>query len=293
MKRYKQILEPQEDYGDNLFKSYMENYRLTEKTFNIGKDVDFIYNKFFKKRIDRFRKDDNNLPALGFYGRLYSGELLSKTSKKAHNNNPVDIDCGAFPEGSFYRPVEKQIYISLNFSAIEFYDRKESLSTNDKRAIENELTEHRIKSTIYHELSHWISDSLYNKYIYTMIARAKNISETDPNGRDKILKLLKQGGLSIHTTNYEVDAQIHAIKQLKRTFRKGWDYFTFKDLLFKIPSLRMIAKDLYSLGDDVYKEWMKDLTKRMHREKLLGKNMREFPKYSMIESIEDEDLFKV
>jgi hypothetical protein len=175
MKRYIQIKEPAYDYSEALFEKYIKEYFLLEKTFNIEKDVDFIYNKFFKKYVERFEK---------------------------HNILP-DID------------------------------------------------------------------------------------ENDPYKIDKIDKVLSQGKLHKNMAFYEVDAQIHAIKQLKRTFKKEWDNLTLLDLFYKIPSLRNIAKSLYFLGKDVYKIWMKDLVKRMNRENLLGKFMRDFPEYHMFESIDN------
>ena len=74
--------ETQENYSDILFDSYMEKY-IQEKTFNINKDVDFIYNKAFKKHIDAYQKDAI-LPPTEKYMRLHTSMLLSKESKKAN-----------------------------------------------------------------------------------------------------------------------------------------------------------------------------------------------------------------
>ena len=70
---------------------------IKEKTYNIGKDVDMIYNKYFKKRIDKITKGEYNFPRGEMtYGTFNSSELKTKDCQKAHEINPVDIYCGIF-----------------------------------------------------------------------------------------------------------------------------------------------------------------------------------------------------
>lgn len=290
MKRYEQIIkDPFTDYSDELFESYLKSYRITEKTFNISKDVDYIYNKGFKKAVYDFQKKGILPPIVSdttVYFKLHTSDLKSKDCQEANKLYPVYIYCGVFKEGSFnyFKKGEEHIVISINKDAIQNMEYKDRMTPNTIKGIENEITEHRIKAVIYHELAHWISDAKYNSYLHTLTARALNISKDDPNRNEKIKKVMASGKVDVNMTHFEIDAQIHAIKQIKRSFKKEWDEMTLTDLFYKYTSLRGIAKTLYQINSDVYKLWIKDLVKRMNREGLLGNNMRNFPEYKMIEN---------
>jgi hypothetical protein len=303
MKKYKRIFKEQDlnpgrvfqediNYSDEIFVKSMKDYRLYEKTFSIGKDVDFIYKIGFKKVIDDFQSE-GILPPYDIYLETDSSQLKSKDCVQAHRNNPVNIYGGTQGLGSYYSSKDKVISISINFDAVKYYPKKHLMTPNSLKAIDKEISEIAVKETIYHELSHWISDSLYNTYIGNLVARAKNISEDDPNWKEKIKKIMSMGKVNVNMTHFEIDAQIHAIKQAKRMLKKEWDEMTFLDLFYEYNSLRAIAKILYKIGEDVYREWFKDLVKRMNREGLLGKNMRVLPEYKMIESYEIERLLLV
>lgn len=289
MGRYISIQEPQYDYTEIVFEHYLKEYYFVENVFNIDNDVDFIYDKFFKFYIDRFNKE-NILPDISNYGKIQSKELKSKEAVIANKNNPIIIYCGVF-NNSNYNPNKKEVYISFNIGAIEKYSKRFSFSKNDLLTIEKQFEESSIKASIYHELSHWLSDSLYNNYLYTLIMKTKNININDPKRNEKIKKILNSGKMSRDASYYEVDAQVYAIKQLKRDNKKEWNNLTFLDLLFMYSPLRKVAKDLYNIGENVYKEWVNDLFKRLHREKLLGDNMKNIPEYKMFESKEIEELY--
>jgi len=288
------VNEEQTSYSNELFESTIKSYRLTEKTFNINKDVDFIYNKFFKKFIDDFQKN-NIKPPIKLYGKINSSELSSKDSKTAHKIYPIIIYCGVFNKGSFnnFRKNEESIFISLNKDAIENIDYKDMMNDNVKRSIENGITEHRVKATIYHELSHWISDAKYNSYLHNLVAKASNINENDPDIDIKIKKIMSMGKSNVNLTHFEIDAIIHGIKQIKRSKKKEWDKMTLVDLAYYYPTLRTIAKILYNISPKVYQLWIKGIVKRMDRENLLGQNMRNFPEYKMIESKIIDRLLKI
>jgi hypothetical protein len=77
----------------------------------------------------------------------------------------------------------------------------------------NEITETNIKGSIYHELSHWLNDTLHNKAV------SKNM----PITQDKIDKLWSG---DVNFSDFEIDAQVHAIKQVKRNYKKDFDKLT-------------------------------------------------------------------
>jgi len=273
LKKYKRMTidEPQCDYMSLLL----------EKTFNIQKDVDIIYNKFFKKFIDAI-KIEHILSDYKQYiesskdvtfGLIDSNNLISKDCKKASILSPVKIQCGLYDKGSFYYlGSENFIQISLSYSAVKYLFQNNFiitlLSKSEQKAIVNELTEERVKSTISHELSHWLSDTLHNKHMTNLFILAKELKQPE-------LVLLKQK--NVNMTYFEIDAQIHAIKNLKKLNLKNWNNMTLTDIAFKYTSLKSIVRDLYiHYGKEILDIWQKNLIKRMAREKLLGKNMKQF-----------------
>jgi hypothetical protein len=255
---------------------------LLEKTFKITADVNYVYKVGgFEKFLKEFKKDKNNFPSANrirhgediLFTIIDSDKLKTIDAKKANLANPVIISCGVFDKGSFYIPGEKQLSISFHHPVLSIYANRteDTLPPSQLKRFNNEITEHRIKAAISHELSHWISDSLYNTHIGKLIQRAEELKSDD------IMKLDKK---DVNMTYFEVDAQIHGIKELKRKFKSKWDDFTLYDIFEKYPSLNSIASHLYQYGQDILNIWQKMLLKRMAREKLLGKNMRNFVKGS-------------
>ena len=288
------VKEVSENYSDAIFLRAVNEYRLIEKTFNIDQDVNLIYKTYFKKYIDNFQKNDI-LPPFGKYGVMTSSRLKSKKSKEANKLYPVKIICGSFRDGNYnnFNSGNEVIQISLNVNAIENIRGKDRMPPNMKRSIENEISEHKTKTTIYHELSHWIGDALHNSYLHKLVARANSISKDDPDRVEKVRKIMRRGKADVNMTAFEVDAQIHGIKQIKKLYRSEWDTMTLVDLFYRYNSLKSIAYTLHKMSPDIYKEWVKDLVKRMHRENLLGKNMRNFPEYKMLEKKICEQLMRV
>jgi hypothetical protein len=263
------------------FSKLIENQILLEKTFDIDADVDYI---FEKSKLGEFIDDvlagkkpyENELYSLYFkdvvLSEISSSELSTDESIRAHEINPIKIFLGVSSLASYYKPLEHKIFISLNPNALFVMYQEggyEELSDHDKEIIKYDLTHERVQTTIAHELSHWISDTLYNKHIERIIKRANELSNIE-------IMNLKQK--NVNMTYFEIDAQIHGIKSLKRKFsNEEWDNLTLRDLMFRYPSLITIYKVLKSKYDmDVVLLWQKNLVKRMYRENLLGKNMKSF-----------------
>jgi hypothetical protein len=293
----------------------LEQY-LTEKTFNINKDVEYIYNRCFKGLVDEIHKQtgkDVNFDSDAImrlvngkydwffrrvqkneiwieYEQLLSEDLPSKSAKEASKVNPTVIFCGVFKKGNYYVPQEsaKQttkgidrsiISLSLNPSALHFAltgGIKEPAAqamevSGQMKSFRQEFKPQRIKATIAHELSHWMNDTFHNYHITNMLKLARELSDLEIN---------KLGKKDVNMTHFEIDAQIHGIKQLKRSISKIWNELEIKDVLFRYNSLRHMGTVIYKgHGKEIGDIWQKLLIKRMSREKLLGKNMRKFAKY--------------
>lgn len=252
---------------------------LTEKTFDIDRDVDHIYKKGFKKFIDNFQKTGDIQVGLGSKKQLVtyqmeSGKLKEEECKAAHALHPIMIFCGISPTGgSYYQIGGNHIWISLQKDVIQMTQRAATkgvpawgtVPQRLRKSFKAELTEGRLKATIYHELSHWLNDTLHNYNITNIVNLAMELGNPS-------MKML--GKKTVDMTHFEIDAQIHGIKQIKRTYKDEWDSYTFDDILDLYPSLRATADSVYNYGKDVLGIWAKAILKRMAREKLLGKSMR-------------------
>ena len=252
----------------------LKKHLITEKTFRVNEDVKFIYDKAFKTFVKDFAK--GTLPANVqmwivdmkeiIHTTFESSELKTKDAKAAHLVNPVTIEAGIF-KGSFYDPVKKLMRVGFPIDAAHILLTKHVDVPEDQRKyLENEIKETKIKATIAHELSHWISDSTRGFQISKLVRIADELKSGD------VLKLHKR---DVNMTYFEVDAIIHGIKAVKsKVGNKEWDTLTFKQVGELYTSLWSVIKRLEYYGSDVAAIYKKMVLKRMHREKLLGKNMR-------------------
>jgi hypothetical protein len=214
---------------------------------------------------------------------IKSDKLPGKEAQAAHALNPCSIRLGCFHDGAWYRPgkaiskalgsiSDSQIQISVNYFAIQVWLKGQYSTISPKQLtnFKNELVPSSIKSTTAHEISHWLNDTFHNNHI------TKTLLKSFENANQDLIKL---GELDVNMTHFEIDAQIHALKQLKMQNKKVWDQFTLLDLFERYSSLQSIASRLYkNYGKEVLDIWQKMLVKRLAREKLLGKNMRKFVK---------------
>ena len=262
-----------------------KKYLITEKTFAIGADVDLIYKKYFKKVIDTFNKkdikvfrklmkkhEDGMAYAFGFDS---SHMLKSKKCKEAHKLNPVYIHSGVFTDGSSYSPkrtgYDARVSLSLNHNVVELILsmglEKLQMNFDDDNTFERfkgEMSASSIKGTIYHELSHWLNDTLHNQNIN------KRLTKSRETHNPAIIKRFDK----VNFTDFELDAQVHALKQMKRDYRKDWDKLSWYDIVQRKSFFDVWFKQLKSSSPKVQKKMHQLMIKRLNREKLLGKKMK-------------------
>lgn len=267
---------------------------LNESTFNLNRDVDYIYREggiqkfvksfqsnteWWKKMFVSYRHAPAGSVGIIRFGRQIDGtELPSKLIRKYAELRPLVIKCG-LSQSPFYQPAEGSnhpdydlIVITPNVDVIQlsydYADPANLLPSNARTMFSNEVTEHRPKSAIYHELAHWLDDVTRNRHLEKMLSHASELSRPD---------LLRLGKKDVNMTYFEIEGQIHSLKQLKRSFAKEWDSFTLNDIFVRYTALAHIYLTILSkYGKDVVDIWQRNLVKRMHREGLLGKNMRRF-----------------
>jgi hypothetical protein len=263
-----------------------------EATFNLDRDVNALYNAANLGRFHRVleRGDPEEIrrvfypvastPGVDFY-TTDSSRLKTRVAKRAHKANPVEISIGAYSGGSYYAPESKLIVVSLSRPALRaLHDANYSLKEL-KRFVGHqydflirEFDAEGLKGTIYHELTHWVSDSLHNRHIAKLINVAK-----DARGSE----VLRRWRPSVGQTPMEIDAQVHAVKAIRQTMgKKDFDKITWEDL-FKRKISILFNFGVTPRGILPEKEWQKYFkifVKRLHREGLIGKRMRDIPSYS-------------
>ncbi len=254
---------------------------LNEKTFDIDDDVNYLYNEFYeiigtwqkknaKHKIQKFLR--KNRSKIGLFS---SEELISKPIEVAHELNPIDIYLKYYSKGgSVYVPHKNLIETSIPTPAMELILTKDIETLDEffptdkqEERFWNDFSEQKLKGTIYHELSHWLNDTLHNFNITKTFTKASK----DPS---RVGELIKFGASSVSLSNMELDAQIHAIKELKRRFDHVWDDLSFFDFATLNSSFHTVFTTAVKAGEKEYKKYFKSLVKRLNRENLLGKNMK-------------------
>ncbi len=286
---------------------------LNERIYNISEDVDYIYRNSFESFIDDFQNNkiiddiyDYNTASIEDRKefdkniRLYSSDILLSSIKstdlkgldcvKANKIMPIKIYTGIFKAGSYhaYNYWERTpfISISLNYSLYSLMLNSSVIHKSIINSLEgklnirasNEFTEERVKSTISHELSHWIDNATHD--IFKHIVG----NETTPQGKLKALKLNKNK--PVNSTYYEIQGQIHSLIEYKKKYGRKWDLITWEELFNFQPSLYVIAEKLLEKNDfTILNNWFLNLYHRMEREDLVGTKMRDQLRKSTIKNI--------
>jgi len=252
------------------------NY-LNEKTFELGKDVDLIYDrlkvdeaiKYMKTDLEKFIDNALHIDMdknLFIYSVMKSDELRTDDALEAHRIKPISIQFGVY-ESSFYSASQNTIFITINpdvFGLFFEFRSEEEIKNNMPlyviRRMKSELSSTAIKSSIYHELSHWVDDVTHG---------------------------LGFGQETFGSLDYrELNAQIHNIKQIYRDYRKHWDKLTLIDLVEIVPSLYVVYEEATNgKSEKEYLSYMKRFVKRLDREGLLGKKMRLPSRRDMVKAL--------
>jgi hypothetical protein len=251
---------------------------LNEKIYDITDDVDMLYERYFNdvvESIQRSLKDkkrDSLLTSFydserGKYNKLLANTdtsiLRTEDAKKAHLINPAKLiikigNAGFGSSGNIYIPrKEGQDYSTINITLYSEqlevadmweWDIKEILSDNENWYISINKT--NIKSMISHELSHWIRDT-ETGHVTKLFKKKDDVIKRDKWEVEDVDKVLNQRKLLRPLTNYELDAVIHQIAQLKSDINdeNTWNKLTLNDLYNNISVLsgtREMLLKLYS-----------------------------------------------
>ena len=251
------------------FKEY-----LTEKVVLIDRrDIDFLYEPFkplIKEISNAFAIKDFDemqiaLKRIGydfdkfkFTKKLHSNQLKSEAAKAAHIINPVDIELSHRVGSNHYLPSEK-IVLGFPKSAVYGLESIETVPHNLMKSLKAEFTEIKLKTSIRHELTHWIDDSLNNLHMTNIFKQGD---------RKKFFEFLSAGTTDPYLGHIEIEAAVAVIDEIRiqigntKYFSLTWD-----ELLDYSPNLKL-------LNDRLGKPWRRKILSRMARENLLSQSLR-------------------
>lgn len=263
----------------------LKHVLLTEAVFNVDKLVDHIYEEVYEDFIDDIQSWKNGAEPsslrLKITNKNYDeDQIASRTNsnqiEEALELNPIQIFAGMSLNGNYYSPLESYIQLSFNQELYDFIQnakRKDALFWDTigyfpKKLIKRLMSEfdgNKIRASIAHELSHWLDDTFHNRHL-------KNKSMNARENNRSIVSNLNIPDIAL--SSFERDANIHALVEVKRRYsQEEWDNFTFEDLEDLDPAFHAVTINLL-LIKGAYPKWKKYIIKRMHREGILGKNMR-------------------
>lgn len=252
-----------------------KQFLLLEKTYEVDKDVDYLFDKADLHQILYLINEGDAatlhkiLPFKNDEVLLWSGdssELKSQDSVSAHNLNPVKIYIGIFKNGSYYSPEKSVIQLSVNNQAFNHFillngdwEKINKSLEHQAERFKNEFSASNVKGTFQHELTHWIDDTLHNKFIH------KKLLDKNIKGRHN----------SVNHSFFEINAQIHKIKQLKRDLGEKYNELDWFGLMKKLTSL--ITNFQRFRNDKEYNELMRKVVLRLQREGLMTDKLRKIP----------------
>jgi len=273
--------------------SRLLNY-LTEKTFALDKDVDFLYKNSKVDELFNYVKNKDFNGIFNFiktkqpfnggvtFFKTDSSQLKNRNSKQAHKINPVKIRIGSYPTGSYYDIKNKIIQISIHSGALDLVLKNKGDVDNLKgflgKQFDRFLSEFSIpafKGTIIHELTHWIDDSLHNNHMENKFAMAAERGEFGS---------IKGKHNDVNHTEFEVNSQIHAMKVIRRELGKrefdklNWETF-FKTKASFVSNFNNFR------NEEEFNTFIKSFVSRLHREKLLPKGMQNIPTWGKMKYI--------
>jgi valyl-tRNA synthetase len=242
---------------------------LLEATFNIGQDVDMLYNLLFRNLVKDIHNENWDGRLVDNTESLSTGILQSKEARKAHKMNPMRISTS---HHNSYDPTTRVLSVAINRNVLDLlrscdmsYSKSLKFLTQHHpgqvRMFTADITPARIKGSIYHELSHWLDDTFHNRHISKTVNLAQELGAS----------ALRQGEQYVGLTKYEINAQIHAIKQLKRNNNKIWNTLSFDQMVDLSAALQTVEG---ALSTDDKKRWKQMILRRMAREGLLGDSMK-------------------
>lgn len=264
------LLEVDKQDINKLYAPFVKPFKEFQAIWNKYSRSEIVNNMAVRKEMmSQFREVFARYPENAPLKVFSSGDLKSELAQKAHAVNPITIYVFLAGKGNFYNPLKHIIYLSVDENIVQAMQAiLDVIPAHQLSMLKSETTDLRMKSTIMHELAHWLDNSLHNMYISKAFKSAEKAAYLGRGDGPKIItKSLYRGEDDPYLSPMEVTAMVNQIAELKRRLPKSkWDQLTWVDLMHLIPSLHFADR---RLG----KEFRKRMISRMARENLVGRNL--------------------
>lgn len=281
-----------------------------EKLYNINKDVDYIYNKSYKKTIENIFNKKITIEQLDKIIDkkiiVKSFELKSTDCIEANKIDPVIISCEYFnEEGAGYdsTSIDNLIIIDVNINVLytivqndyEDIDYLEDQYKNNIYLFNNrphkllEFVEKNIKLKITHELIHWIDDVAHGRFLFKRQLKAEDIYKNKlltKEVKEKLIdEIMNKGKPHRYMSDTEVNSLVHQVSKVKDEFNDlQWNKLSLEQVLSHAQIFHTFKSIRDKIGREKFYKFQKEFIARLGRENLLGKNMN---KLVLIENIEN------
>lgn len=269
---------------------------LLERTLNFEKDVDNIFNVFFRPIIVKLSRKEisetefaweiNNEITVSSDEMVQRNIIESPTLRNAAKVIPVTFKFHTpnLPAIGRYDTSTKTLYFTFAqqnvldlLSEINFdFGYEGAVSDHTKNELVRFMRGESVKEMINHELTHWVDDVRSGGALSSQIQRARSPKGQPPTKSNLHAYNLASGGhQNINLGPAEINAIVNGIAEIRnKTLRDVWDDITFDQLIDNSQALSAIQAHLQSDQPDEYQKWRNLIVKRMARENLLGRNMR-------------------
>jgi hypothetical protein len=263
------LLEVDKQDINKLYAPFAKPFKEFQSVWSKYNQAQIANNKEVRKEMmAQFREIFSRYPENAPLKVFSSSELKSDSAKKAHAVNPITIYVFLAGKGNFYNPLKHIIYLSLDMNIVHAMRAiLDVVPDHQLSMLKSETQDLRMKTTIMHELTHWIDNSQHNFYISKAFTNAATIGDRGGDSNSFITKSLYRGEPDPYLSPMEVTAMVNQIAELKRRISKPkWNQLTWVDLMHLIPSLHFADQ---RLGAD----FRKRMISRMSRENLVGANL--------------------
>jgi predicted XRE-type DNA-binding protein len=254
---------------NKLYAPYAKPFKEFQAVWNKYSDEQIKNNLTIRRDMMlQFREIFSRYPQNAPLKVFSSSDLKSELARKAHAVNPITIYVFLTANGNYYNPLKHIIYLSLDTNIANAMENiLDSIPVNQLAMLKSETTDLRMKTTIMHEIAHWLDNSLHNFYMSKAFSRAADVADRGRNGAQVITKSLYRGESDPYLSPMEVTAMVNQVAELKRRLpKKKWDQLTWVDLMHLIPSLHFADRRLGA-------EFRKRMISRMSREHLVGASL--------------------
>lgn len=180
---------------------------------------------------------------------LSSADLKSELAKKAHEINPIKIEVYYVlgpNDANHYNTLANRIRIGIPFKIWSvMVHQLRVVSPSQRPYLRNEISALRMLSTIRHELSHWIDDSLHNLHLKKSFQQFNKFQDDMASGKidsEKLKKvqtrIVNKGKSDIYLSHIEVTAMVNQIDEVRdRLGEDVYNRLSWGDLLVRVPTL--------------------------------------------------------